>query len=207
MRSAIIFDLDGTLTKPHINFDAIRAEIGIASGTILEAMEVMSAAQRTRAEAIVLRHEWEAARNGSLYEDAGQVLMECRRLGYALGLLTRNSRPVVDFILEKHALRFDSIRTREDGAVKPSPIPVVSICEELQADLHRSWVVGDFLYDLISGRQAGCHTVLMIGDGPVPEFAGQAEFLIRRLRELPRILVPYPRGQGCSRMFLSKASP
>ena len=65
-RSAIIFDLDGTITKPYLDFDAIRREIGIASGTILEAMQGMEAAERLRAQAIVLRHEWEAARNGGI---------------------------------------------------------------------------------------------------------------------------------------------
>ena len=33
--------MDGTLTKPAIDFDGIRAEIGIESGTILEALESM----------------------------------------------------------------------------------------------------------------------------------------------------------------------
>lgn len=185
---ALIFDLDGTITKPFIDFDAIRAEIGIASGTILEALEGMSESQRARAEEIILEHEWEAAREGEVYKDATFVIQQCRCAGYLLGIVTRNARQVVDFLLEKHGLRFDAIRTREDGSVKPSPAPVLSVCSELGVEPSRSWMIGDFLYDIESGRAAGCQTVLMAGDEPLPHYAGMADFTIRRLSELPAIL-------------------
>lgn len=187
-RSAIIFDLDGTITRPYIDFDAIRRDIGIASGTILEAIAQMDSATRAQAEEIVLRHEWEAARNGDIYDDAVEVLEACRTNGFATAVLTRNARAVVDYLIDRYRLRFDTIRTREDGAVKPSPEPVYSICRELQVDPRDSWMVGDFLYDIRSGRSAGTGTILMIGDGPVPDYAGQADYIIRRLREIPAIL-------------------
>ena len=37
---AFIFDLDGTLTVPELDFAAIRAEMGIAEGPILEELEL-----------------------------------------------------------------------------------------------------------------------------------------------------------------------
>ena len=54
-KSVIIFDLDGTLTKPVLDFDAIRAEIGGIEGPILEAMVDLSPEDRARAELIVAR--------------------------------------------------------------------------------------------------------------------------------------------------------
>ena len=41
---AVIFDLDGTITQPYFDFDAIRQEIGLAkdSGPLLESMEKMT---------------------------------------------------------------------------------------------------------------------------------------------------------------------
>jgi len=38
---AVIFDLDGTITRPYFDFDAIREEMGLDrnSGPVLEAME------------------------------------------------------------------------------------------------------------------------------------------------------------------------
>ena len=53
----VIFDLDGTLTVPALDFDAIRAEIGLPPGPILESLERLSQAERRRAEEILHRHE------------------------------------------------------------------------------------------------------------------------------------------------------
>jgi HAD superfamily hydrolase (TIGR01549 family) len=182
--AAVIFDLDGTLTRPYLDFDAIREEIGIPSGPILEAIARMAPPRREQAQAILLRHEWEAARHGSLNDGAVEVVAECRRRGHPVAVLTRNARNVVDAVLAAHGLVFDAVRTRDDGAVKPSAEPVLSICSQLQCDPRRSWVVGDYLFDIISGREAGARTILMIGDGVEPEYAAQADAVIRRLSDL-----------------------
>jgi phosphoglycolate phosphatase-like HAD superfamily hydrolase len=49
-------------------------------------------------------------------------------------------------------------------------------------------MVGDFLFDIQSGRAAGTRTVLMIGDAPRPQFADQADHVIRRLPQLLPLL-------------------
>ena len=56
---AVIFDLDGTITEPFFDFDAIRQQMGLApdAGPVLEAMEKMNARQRTEAEKILRRQE------------------------------------------------------------------------------------------------------------------------------------------------------
>ncbi|MCK5272001.1 MAG: hypothetical protein KAJ52_05470, partial [Sedimentisphaerales bacterium] len=61
--AAVIFDLDGTLTQPYLDFDQIRSEIGNIDGPILEAMEQMPPPQRRKALEILHRHEQEAAEN------------------------------------------------------------------------------------------------------------------------------------------------
>ena len=186
--AAVIFDLDGTLTKPYLDFDAIRLELGIASGPILEAIAEMDVAARRNAEVILLRHEWDAAKNATLYDGAVETVAACRAKKYGVAILTRNARAVVDCILAEHGFVVDAIRTREDGAIKPSAEPVLSICRELQADPTRSWMVGDYLFDILSGHVAGTRTVLMIGEGAEPAYAKQADYVIRRLPELLTIV-------------------
>ncbi len=186
-RSAVIFDLDGTLTKPYLDFDAIRAELGL-EGPILEAMAQMDSVSRQRAEVVVLRHEREAAENATLQDGAVEVLTACRARGHPIAILTRNARSTVNLVLQNHGITVDALRTREDGAIKPSAQPILSICEELRADPRCSWMVGDYLFDIMSGRAAGTHTVLMIGDRPAPDFADQADHVIRRLVELLSII-------------------
>lgn len=187
-RSAVIFDLDGTLTKPYFDFDAIRAEIGLPPGPILEALELLPEPDRRRADEILLRHEWMAARNAELHEGAVEVVAECRRRKHPVAILTRNRRPTAEYVLRTHHIEVDALRTREDGAIKPAAEPVFALCTQLKADPARSWVVGDYLFDVLSGKGAGTRTVLMIGDRPPPSFADQADFIVRRLADLLPIL-------------------
>ncbi|GMU37679.1 MAG: HAD family hydrolase [Phycisphaerae bacterium] len=182
--TAVIFDLDGTLTKPILDFDLIRRDIGIPSGPILEALERMGQEDRRRAEDILNHHEAHAATHSTLQEGAREVLLALRRRGYPTAILTRNARRWVDVVVSKHRLEVDAVRTREDGAIKPAAEPVLDLCRQLKADPTASWVVGDYLFDLQSGRLAGTRTILMIGDGPTPSFASAADHVIRRLAEL-----------------------
>jgi HAD superfamily hydrolase (TIGR01549 family) len=188
---AVIFDLDGTLTRPYFDFDAIRREIGLATEPrtpVLEALERMTPDERGRAERILHEHEERAARECRLWEDAPHVLDAIRRRRVPVALLTRNSRRSAETVVARHALAFDCVHTREDGPVKPSPEPVLSICRTLGAAPSSSWVVGDYLFDIQSGRAAGAVTVLMVGDGPEPAYADQADHVIRRLTELLDLL-------------------
>ncbi|MHC4695859.1 MAG: HAD family hydrolase [Planctomycetota bacterium] len=180
---AIIFDFDGTLTRRYLDFDLMRAEMGV-EGPILEALEVMDEQARKRAEAILLRYEHDAAENATLQEGAVEVVAEFRAKGHPVAILTRNARATLDVVLERYGIVVDAIRTRTDGAIKPSPEPVWSICKELGASPQRSWMVGDHLFDIITGEAAGTHTVLMIADEPVPDYAERADHVIRRLSEL-----------------------
>ncbi len=183
--------MDGTLTVPYFDFDAIRAEIGIVGRTpILEAMELMPEAERRRAAAILDRHERAGAENAHLQEGTLDTLAGLRTRGYCLGLLTRNTRRWVDVVLDRFGIVMDAIRTRDDGPVKPAGDGVSALCVELGADPGVSWMVGDYLFDIIAGRQAGARTVLLIDDREAPPYADQADHVIRRLPELLTLLGP-----------------
>lgn len=188
---AVIFDMDGTLTRPYLDFDLIRAEIGLPNEPrtpVLEALTNMTAVQRARAENILDQYETEAALASELQDGACEVLSTLRRASIPLGLLTRNSRRCVEIVLDRHGLRFDCIYAREDGPIKPSPVPIQVICRQFGASPTASWMVGDYLFDVQAGRQAGATTVLMVGDAPMPAYADQAHHVVRRLHELLTLL-------------------
>ena len=184
---AVIFDLDGTLTRSNLNFDEIRAEIGV-QGPILEALEALDEDGRRRALEILERHERTAADRVVLQDDAVVVLATSRRRGLKTALLTRNSRSSVEVIAARHGLVFDAIHTRDDGTIKPSPEPVLSLCARLGTRPQRTWVVGDYLFDLQAGRAANAPTVLMVGEAPLPAYAALADHVIRKLTELLDLL-------------------
>ena len=183
--------MDGTLTQPYFDFDAIRREIGLPTEPrtpILEAMETMAPAGRRRAERILLCHEARAAEESILWEDTLPVLAALREAGIPIGCITRNSRASADTVIALHSLAFDALFTREDGPLKPSPEPVRAICRKLGADPGKAWMVGDYLFDMQAGRAAGATTVLMLGDARLPEWADSADHVIRRLAELLELI-------------------
>lgn len=188
--AAVLFDLDGTLTRPYFDFDNIRREIGLPTEPrtpILEALEHMGQEQRRRAEDILERHERRAADESELQPGVHEVLAAIRARDIPIGLLTRNSRICVDIVLAKHGLQFDAIHTREDGPPKPSPDPVLTLCHELSACPSCAWVVGDYLFDIQSGQAAGATTVLLVNHQQ-PTFEHHADHTIHALTELLPLL-------------------
>jgi HAD superfamily hydrolase (TIGR01509 family) len=195
MPGAIIFDLDGTLTVPMLDFDAMRAEMGLTDEPILEAMARMDDAGQAKAEAILERHERRAAHESVLQPGAAQTLTALRHRGWPTAILTRNARRWTVVVLEKHGLTVDAMRTRDDGAIKPAAGPIQELCNELGCDPTQSWMVGDHLFDILSGREAGCTTVLLCGHRPTPEYADQAHHVISRLPQLLE-LIDQPGSRG-----------
>jgi HAD superfamily hydrolase (TIGR01509 family) len=166
---AVLFDMDGTLTRPMLDFPRIKAEMGIGNRPILEALAEMDEASRRTAEATLLRHEEAAAAGSTLNEGCRDVLQWLldRRIGTAL--ITRNSRSSVTTVLERHGLRVDVTIAREDAPPKPDPRPLSTACERLGVAGGEAWMVGDGQYDVEAGLAAGVRTV-WVSHGRTPAF-------------------------------------
>jgi HAD superfamily hydrolase (TIGR01509 family) len=186
---AIIFDLDGTITRPYLDFDQIRAEIGDVEGPILEAMQKMSPEKRGQAEEILHKHELLAAENSQLNPGVYEVFDWLRSRNNKIGLITRNSRDSVERVCVRHQISFDSVVTREDGPSKPDSFPVIHTCREMAVSPTQSVVVGDYLFDLISGRRAGAISVLLTTQQNFDDFRHEADYVIEELGKLPDIIV------------------
>ena len=158
------------------------------AGPILEAMAHMSEPERRAAEEILCRREAEAAQASVLNDGVEQTLNWIDEAGMLSAVLTRNSRVSVETVLAKHGLRFDLIRTREDGTIKPSPKPVLAICRTLGVAPAETWMVGDYLFDVQSGNAAGAKTVLLWPRPDLPEWHGQADHVVGNLTELIPLL-------------------
>jgi HAD superfamily hydrolase (TIGR01509 family) len=182
----VIFDLDGTLTEPLLDFEAIRREVGIASGLpILEALESFDAAARARAEVILRRHEMEAIRAATLADGCNELLAELASRGVPLAILTRNVREAVEDFVRRFDVRVMAAFTREDGPPKPSPAGVLSLCRTFGLPPSAVWMVGDYKYDVIAGRDAGCRTALVLSPVPVDlEDWGRPDLAVPSLRAL-----------------------
>lgn len=187
---AVIFDLDGTITQPYLDFDAIRREIGIGEdgGPVLEAMEKMPPQQRRRTEEILHYHEERALAASQLNEGAAEALAGLRDRGIHVGVLTRNRKCNALAIAEKHGLHFDAVVGREDGPVKPDAFGVRHLCDRFEVEPPETLLVGDYLYDMLCARAAGAVPVLIVNHGAPGTFAEHADFTIEKLSEILRII-------------------
>jgi HAD superfamily hydrolase (TIGR01509 family) len=184
---AVLFDMDGTLTCPMLDFPRIKAEMGIGVRPILEALAEMAPAARRTAEAVLLRHEEDAARGSTLNDGCHAVLEWVRSRGIGIALITRNSRASVETVLGRHGLKVDFIVSREDAAPKPDPRPLRLACERLGVSGDEAWMVGDGQYDVEAGLAAGVATV-WVSHGRVREFTAAPWKTVVDLCELQRLL-------------------
>jgi HAD superfamily hydrolase (TIGR01509 family) len=187
---AVIFDLDGTITQPYFDFDAIREEIGLAkdSGPVLESMEKMTAQQRQDAEKILYYHEQKAVTESKLNANAKQTLSTLRTAGIHIGVLTRNRRSNALAIARKHKLKFDTVIGREDGPVKPDAFGILRICEQFGVEPDETILVGDYLFDLLCAKAAGAVAVLLANHNQADEFAEHADFCIDDISRILEII-------------------
>ncbi|HVR62348.1 MAG TPA: HAD family hydrolase [Polyangia bacterium] len=183
---AVIFDLDGTLTEPLLDFDAMRAEIGLAPGLpILEQLDGGDPALRARAEEVLRRHERAAIARATLAEGCLELLAHLAARAIPSAILTRNVREVVQTFQDKFDLRFAAVYTREDGPPKPSPAGALALCAAMGAAPADTLAVGDYKFDILAGRRAGCATAL-VARRPPADLAdwGPPDLVVPTLREL-----------------------
>lgn len=163
----VIFDMDGTLTRPYLDFPKIREALGLPE-PLLESLQALPPGPgRERAFALLSEFEHEAAQASELNAGAREILEFLPRRGVASALVTRNSRRSVRTVMEKHALRFDTVVTREDAPAKPRPEPLWLICDRLAVPPAQALMVGDHEMDVLAGRNAGMHAAL-ITNGDMP---------------------------------------
>ena len=187
--NAVIFDMDGTLTRPILDFDAIRNEMGGIEGPILEAMAKMNASQRLHANEVLLRHERHAAAQSQLNPGVHDLFEQLRSDGRYIGLLTRNSAESVETISRVHKIAFDAVITREDdGPIKPDPWPFSQLCQKLDVPPENAIMVGDYLFDILCGRSAGAKTVLLTTYHAYKSFEDDADYVVDHLQELIGVL-------------------
>jgi HAD superfamily hydrolase (TIGR01549 family) len=185
---AVIFDMDGTVTRPYLDFRAIRAAIGVPEPLLENMLALPEGADRERAFAILDRFEEEAAEASELNDGAQEVLSFLALRGIPSGLVTRNSRRSTDRVLAKHGLAFGMVVTREDAPAKPRPEPIWMICEKLGVRPPDALMVGDFKFDIAAGRNAGTRTALLT-NGKRPAYLSEIppDHVLDRLADLIRL--------------------
>jgi HAD superfamily hydrolase (TIGR01549 family) len=181
----VVFDMDGTLVHQALDFEAIRREIGLPTGTpLLEALEQLTPTELTAARAILDRHEHTAAAAAELLPGVGEFLAWLGGRQVRRAVLTRNSRSAAAAALARCGLaeHFDPVVSRDDAPYKPQPEGVWRICAAWGLAPTEVLMLGDYLYDIQVGRRAGTRTALITHGRDWP-FATEADVVFANFAE------------------------
>ena len=187
-----VFDMDGTLTVAVHDFDAIRDALGLRQGRpILEQL-----AELPDGEAARLRERLDVIEKGlvekaSAQKGAPELLALLAGQGAKMGILTRNSHENAILTLEVCGLSqyFDGgdVLGRESCKVKPSADGIHKLLDGWGADPGDAVMVGDYLFDLVAGREAGTATVYLDTNGGF-DYRDHADVCVHDLGELARLI-------------------
>jgi pyrophosphatase PpaX len=204
---AILFDLDGTLIdttdlilqcfqhswKKVCGFNHSRQSLLQTFGTPLrDAMHRLLLTARATSEEghsedldIIDRllaeyRSYNHANHDSLarpFEGTAEVLVELRRRGYVISVVTSKGRELGLRGLRLCALDglIDSAIFLEDtDAHKPNPEPILAALDRLKKPADAAAYVGDSRHDIVAGRAAGVRTVAALW-GPAPRIELERE--------------------------------
>lgn len=207
---AILFDLDGTLIEPGIDFPALNARvlgtchaagIDVSAWEHLPALEIIERAVEAlgrtdasgaanlaiAANRAIIEIELEAAGRVAPYPGVSVMLQSLIEMGYRLGIVTRNSRQAVNAFLERWPLPYQVLLTRDDVAhVKPDPEHLEAALRALGAQGMAVLMVGDHPMDVAAGKAIGALTAAVQSDAIAIERLRQAapDVILERVTDL-----------------------
>jgi len=151
----VLFDLDGTLIEP-MDFDVIKRVLNVQS-PVLE-----NIAGDPVKMSILKDFEIRHATKAKLMPYAKEILNVLEKFEIKKGIITRNCSESVEIVCQRFGLEFDIILTRDNCEVKPSPKPVEVAVKKLNVEKNSCLIVGDYVFDLLAGKNAGIKTALIL---------------------------------------------
>lgn len=191
-RRCWMFDMDGTLTIPVHDFDAMRRELGLPPGMgTLEGLAALPPEQQAERRAALDEIGWRYALLAQPQPGAPDLLAALAARGARLGIITRNARRNTAETLRRIGCAQwfapEDIATRDEGDPKPAPAAVLRLLGRWGEAPAAGVVVGDAVYDLQAGRAAGTATVLIDPGGDAPH-RPLADYCVPRLDDLRALL-------------------
>ena len=184
----IIFDMDGTITAPNLEFAKIKQAAGIGDVDMLDYLRAATGQEYERVHKLLMRFEEGGVASARLNRGARTLLKYLARHRIPTALLTRNSRKSVAGVCQKLNLQFDITVTREDGPHKPAPEPIWRIAKQWKLPRRELLMVGDYKWDALCAANAGIPCALLLYGKPRPEWARTARYHWRQLTEIIAII-------------------
>ena len=193
---AVLFDFDGTLTKPGaLDFPLLKETIGCPDDIpILEFIEGLpTPLEREEIFSVLERFEINAASNSEPNHGAEELIHYLRSKGLGIGIITRNSLLSIERALQNFKNidipDFDVIISRDTPVkIKPSGDGILMAAQTLNVDVKQVLMVGDYVFDIQAGQSAGCITAFL-DYGDVSGISKiESYFTISSLEEIKKIV-------------------
>jgi HAD superfamily hydrolase (TIGR01549 family) len=161
----VVFDMDGTLTVPVIDFAYMRQQVGVHTGDILDVISTWPPEEQKRAHAAIAAIEDQALRDMQAMPGLLNLCKLLDELRVPRGLITRNVKRSIEYFHINHfpLPPFIPAISREcEFPYKPSPAALIHICESWGIAPSQCVMVGDSAKDdVVCGNRAGAITVLL----------------------------------------------
>lgn len=197
----IIFDMDGTLTLPVLNFKEMRAHLGLCPNQdILPTVLSFPPDRRARAMAIIEELEEEGIQCMQLQPGVLDLLHYIAERGVKRALMTRNSTKAATSFLQRlndqlagslnkypHLQQdkiFSEVVTRDFQPCKPDPAAALNICRQWQLEPHEVAIVGDDKTDMICGIRAGSAFNILLRNDRNREQVDYSSFQVESLSDI-----------------------
>jgi HAD superfamily hydrolase (TIGR01509 family) len=186
----VIFDMDGTLVNSTLDFALMRKLVGCPLGVdmlkFIEAMEDKK--QREQAANLVIEHEMTDARSSQWLPGAKELVNLLHQRNIPMAIVTRNSVEATRLKIDNNQIPIALVITRENHRPKPAPDALLAVAQTWDIAPNRLMYVGDFLYDVQAGNNAGMVSCL-VTHGKTMDYADQADFVFDQLDELTAALI------------------
>jgi phosphoglycolate phosphatase len=214
---AFIFDFDGTLAIPNIDFGLMRRQVDMIAERydvdaaqfrhlyILEMIDnvkvhlgqpagLRGEAFYAEAHASICALEIACARRGGMLPGALEVLQVLRQQGFKVGVVTRNSELAVRTICPAIDTLCDVFLPREAVRfVKPHPEHLKRALDQLEVEALEAVMVGDGPIDITAGKALGLRTIAVLtgGSGQETLQATKPDLILASVADLlPKLLGP-----------------
>ncbi|KAJ7979758.1 Haloacid dehalogenase-like hydrolase domain-containing protein [Quillaja saponaria] len=170
----VVFDMDGTLTVPVIDFAAMygavlgedeyrRIKAERPSGVdILHEIEKWSPEKQRKAYDTIADYERQGLDHLQIMPGAAELCGYLDSKKLRRGLITRNVKSAVDLFHKRFGITFSPALSREFRPYKPDPAPLLHICSAWEVQPNEVIMVGDSLKDDVAcGKRAGVFTCLL----------------------------------------------
>lgn len=207
---AVVFDFDGTLAVPTLDFSLMRRCVAEAvapfarmpeepKAPLMEELAVLCSGVdeataghiRKTAMAAVERVELEAAQRSSLFPCVRPILSALRRSGILSAVVTRNFPAAVYTVFPDAGDFFACVLTRDDvPRIKPDPDHLFRALDIIECPPEAALMVGDHPMDVAVGKAAGTLTAgVASGETPLEALLeAEPDFAARDVGELMHML-------------------